>query len=300
MSNRSSFPKWTWLRRSCALAFLVMLGLGAYRWFPWFKGSANATLFWDAIPFTDPLAALEYFLATRTVDLSILTGALILIGFCLVLGPIFCGWFCPLGLMLDVVSGFRKRIFKKTTAGFKALEPIRFVILGSALGLSLLWGLPLFQTISPINFMSWLAAFSPEVFNETEEGVSTFLPMLFAAGGGMLAFLSLILLFEVVLHPFWCRTLCPLGALYSLIGFKAPFKVTVSPDRDACKPCKRCHRACPMGISVMDEFTLKEKTAVDHLNCTRCGACIDVCPRDVLHMGKITTTGNANHNSKSG
>lgn len=282
MSTRRPFPKWTWLRRSCALTFLALLALGAFTWFPWFKGSVNATQLFDVIPFVDPLVALEYTAATRQFDLSIMCGALILFGVCLLLGPVFCGWVCPLGLVLDMATGLRKRVVKKTTAPFKALESLRFGLLGMTLALSLVLGLPIFQAISPINFMSWLAVFSPDHVSDATTEFWAIAQRVLAAGGGMLLFLGLIVVVELVLHPFWCRTLCPLGALYSLIGTKAFLKIKISPDPAACKPCNRCTNSCPMGISVMQEYTTPQKPAITHPNCTRCGACIDACPNAVL------------------
>jgi len=242
--------RFTWARRITALLFLTLLTFGA----PWFIGSLNATVAFGWLPFTDPLATLEIYLASNIFDLSLFLGALILVLFCLFLGPVFCGWCCPLGLLLDLCS--RKKI--KPLPGRS-----RIFLLGFALGFSLLFGLPLFQAVSPVNFMSWLSCYAHEVQNASF----------------MLVFLVLILLVEIFLPRLWCRSLCPLGGLYSLIGQKAPFGVKADVENACEKSCLKCDRACPMGIQ-----GIQKKPVLDHMDCTRCGACVDVCPSKRLHL----------------
>ena len=65
MARRGGFRRWTWMRRSTAAIFLMLLILGCFHWFPWFKGSTTATITLDLMPLADPLAAVEVMLASR-------------------------------------------------------------------------------------------------------------------------------------------------------------------------------------------------------------------------------------------
>ncbi len=245
--------RFTWARRITALSFLIILFLKT----PWFIGSYNATEAFGWIPFTDPLAALETYLASNLFNLSLFLGASILVLLCLIMGPVYCGWLCPLGLLLDLCSG------KKT----KPLPRLsRVFLLGFALGFSFLFGAPLFQAVSPINFMSWLFGYAHEI----------------QAASLMLIFLCLIIIVEIFLPRLWCRSICPLGGLYSLVGQKASFGVKAEVENVCKKSCLKCDVACPMGIQ-----EIRKKPFVDHMDCTRCGACVDACPEKRLHLGFV-------------
>ena len=50
-------------------------------------------------------------------------------------------------------------------------------------------------------------------------------------------------------------------------------------------PCRMCTVHCPMGIAVMEDYALVGAPVVDHPDCTRCGSCIDACPRGTLRLG---------------
>lgn len=286
---------WTWAHRATALVFIVLLIMGARSDFPWFKGLVTATTLFAVIPCVDPLAALEVFLASGTADTTMLfgTGLLVLLG--LIMGPVFCGWICPLGFLLDL-NGVVRAVLEKTLARlgiglprFGIWREARFGVLGLVLGFSLIAGLPAFQIVSPINFMSWSLVFfaGPALAADAGlwERITSALRAAAAAGGYLFTFLVLIMVVEYAAPRIWCRAICPLGALYSMIGRRAPFRIRVNTLEAGRSPCGRCTARCPMGIDVIEDYTLPRKKAVDHPDCTRCGECIDVCQRKVLRLG---------------
>lgn len=261
--------RWTWARRATALSFLVLLVLGARPWFPYFKGSTTATTLLEVIPICDPLAALEVWLASKSMEATLLGGALILAFVGILLGPVFCGWACPLGLLLDVNEEIRRRL--KRLPAFQSPREIRYAALGLALGFSITAGLPAFQTLSPINFISWVLVFHPGTAHK--------------ACILMLLVLALILFLDYFAPRFFCRGLCPLGALYSLLGRFAILKVRPD-EKAACPPsCRLCTFHCPMGIEVRRDCIEAGEASIVHPECTRCGACVDQCPNRKLRMG---------------
>jgi ferredoxin-type protein NapH len=213
----------------------------------------------------------------------------------LVLGPVFCGWACPLGFLLDLNDGIRLRI-KRFLEGIKVYLPaldspreMRYMALGVALGFSAAAGLPAFQTVSPIHLVSRLFVFYPGPALTGDHAFMEKLAMVArgtaAAGGFLLLVLVLIFIIEYLAPRIFCRALCPLGAMYSLLGRFAPLRVQVN-DKPACPAgCRRCTTYCPMGIPVKEDFTSAGKQVITRMECTRCGACVDRCPGGVLELG---------------
>ena len=264
------FRKWTVLRRFTALVFLAMLIVGSYEWFPWFEGTSAATLTVDVLPLVDPLASIESWIASREVTWQMLAGTGVLLGVALVLGPVFCGWVCPLGLMLDVNQMVRRlvlRLFGRrlpTPVRGPIPQSVRLVILGALVGAAFVAALPVFQIFSPIHMLVRGFVFGME--------------------GAMVALLVIVLL-EWIWPRLWCRTLCPLGGLYSLVGRWGLLRVRIDHEREGRKPCRQCVRYCPMGIPVDEEYVFGGRSSIDHPACTRCGSCIDTCPRGVVRFG---------------
>ena len=266
------FRRWTWSRRATAGAFLALLILGRFDWFPWVKGSMTATSWYGVVPLVDPLAALEVTLASRTIHWTVVVGAGLLLFVAALLGPVFCGWVCPLGLLLDLNNGVRRHLGRfLLQAGVEAPtvhvpRHIKYGILTAVLTFSLVAQVPAFQTVSPINLLAY--------------GV------IFAQGPGLLIVLG-VLLVEYGLPRVWCRALCPLGALYTLVGRLGLLRVRVRVNAvDAAKiPCRECTSHCPMDIAVREKYVLKGKPAIDDPHCIRCGTCVDVCQKDALSLG---------------
>jgi len=263
------FPRWTWARRATAAIFLLTLVLGRFDEFPWLKGSTAATRLFGFLWLADPLGALEVTLATRHLVVSLLVAAGLLVTFYALAGRVFCGWFCPLGLLLDLNAHLRERLRRELRVRGLNLPDFHFPrggqygLLILAVGLSLITRLPAFQLVSPINILARALIFAP--------------------GPEMLLVWAIVLMESVAPYGF-CRSLCPLGALYSLIGRFSLLRVQVDPT--ACKGrCRLCTVHCPMNIQVMEDYVLASKQAIVDPECTRCGACIDACPRQVLQLG---------------
>jgi ferredoxin len=90
---------------------------------------------------------------------------------------------------------------------------------------------------------------------------------------GLVVFLGTVLVFEILVsRRFWCRTMCPGGALYALIGWPRLLRVRLDPAR--CTGCRLCEPACEPGLNPVLESSGME--------CDNCGACVKACPEEAL------------------
>jgi len=82
-----------------------------------------------------------------------------------------------------------------------------------------------------------------------------------------------IIILNLLAPRFWCRYLCPLGALLSLISPLGLFKRRVNED---CNECLKCQKVCPMGAVAENprETRLPE--------CIQCRTCAKVCPQEAI------------------
>ncbi|MCP3902217.1 MAG: 4Fe-4S binding protein [Planctomycetes bacterium] len=268
--RRRRLHAWTVGRRVTALAFVALLALAAGGGPAWLTGSAAATRAFDLVPFVDPLAGIESMLATRAVTGTTVLGVALLLLAAVILGPVFCGWICPLGLLMDLNQAVRDRVLRRLR---KRRPPapnpppspaLRSAVLAAVIVFALLAAAPIFQALSPINLLV--------------RG------LLFGSATGLIV-LAVLLVVEWFRPRIWCRVACPLGALYGLVGRFGVFRVRINRAHVARSPCRQCTRDCPMGIRVLEEYVEGDRTWIDHSACIRCGACSDVCPRDVLSLG---------------
>ena len=262
-------PRWALARRATAIGFLALLVFGARTSSRLLVGSTSASTAFGMVPFVDPLAALEVTLATRSWLPSVWIGAAGLVIAAALLGPVFCGWVCPLGFFLDLVHSLRRRLESFLARRQRRLPELslprstRYAALGLALGFSLAGRIPVFQVVSPIHAVTRSFVF---------------------AADAVLIVVVVLAAVELLCAPrLWCRALCPLGGLYSLLGSRARLRIRVSEGMRRIG-CRRCSLTCPMGIRVMEDYSLAGKTSIDDPDCTRCGACVDTCPRDILSI----------------
>ena len=202
-----------------------------------------------------------------------------MIGFVLALGVVFgraiCGFFCPFGLIQELIY---KIPFPKKKL-WKWLTYVKYVLL------------TVFVVIMPVTMVNELGMSSP-AFCEyicpagTLEGGIPLLsthPELRATLGALFSVKACILIITLIgclsVCRFFCKVMCPLGAIYSLFNKVSLLKITI--DNSKCVGCGQCSKACKMDVDVC-------KTP-DHPECIRCGACIKACPKDAIcyrFMGK--------------
>jgi ferredoxin-type protein NapH len=229
---------------------------------PW-----SARLF--GISLTDLLAAAESAFATRSLVSVLAAGALLPLLATLLLGRVYCGWICPVGILMPLIRRLRSALafLELPVHDVRLWKGNKFALLGAATLIGLVGGLPILHYIYPPAILSREAhSFATVLFDRAEAGRFGF-PWGFFSGG--MIFLGLVALVEVAVAPgFWCATLCPGGALYSALSRWKLLRLKRT--RSACVDCVACDKVCPMQLRPMTDETGAE--------CDACGVCVDACP----------------------
>jgi MauM/NapG family ferredoxin protein len=241
----------------------------------------------------DPLAAVADALAPGPFGWKLLWPALLLLLLTAVLGRFFCGWVCPLGTTLD---GCGKALGRGRGGVRPGWRRVKYYLL-LALSAAALFGVQLFGLFDPLSvFLRSLTVALYPAYNLAANGVFDFFyehripvvsplldgaypffrdhlmafhqPYFTLALFTFLVFVGLLLL-EKVERRFWCRNLCPLGALLGLCAKRSLLRR--SPE-GLCGDCRACAAECRMD-AVAPVGRRKEE-------CILCLDCTGYCPEE--------------------
>jgi ferredoxin-type protein NapH len=223
---------------------LFLLGPWAGIWIV--KGNLNFSRTLDVLPLTDPLVALQSLAAGHLPESSALIGALIVAGVYFLMGRLYCSWVCPVNVVTDAAGWLRGRL--GTQRGWQPRQHIRLWMLAMTLAVSAITGTVAWEFVNPVSVV-----------------VAVFLFDLFVSRRG------------------WCGHVCPVGAFYGLLGAKSVLRVSAR-GRDRCDDCMDCYAVCPEPHVITPALKGAERglgPVILGRDCTNCGRCIDVCPRNV-------------------
>jgi ferredoxin-type protein NapF len=239
----------------------------------------------------DPLLGISAVIASREIIVRVL-GSLVLIGATLAVGRFFCAYVCPLGACLDGLDFllFRKnrRQALKTDSGLRLWK---YALLVSIIAAALT-GVSVAYLFDPIALLTRFYTF---VLHPLAIAILNLLldlvrPLSRGTGWVGLSHLQIpqpiyymaaltLMIFGAVVAlgrrapRFWCRYLCPLGALLSLISPLGVFRRRVG---EACNECMACRKGCPMGA--IGEDPLSTRTP----ECIQCRECVRICPQKTI------------------
>lgn len=267
-----------WIRRGVQITFLflnVWIGLQFYFWVRYFE-TGGATQYFARPPGVEgwlPIASLmnlKYFAATGDVPAVHPAGMFLLVAFLAIsvlFRKAFCSWLCPIGTISEWLWQGGRELFRRTFALPRWLDiPLRslkYILLALFL---------------------WVVVTMPvpelHAFLTSPYGLVADVKMLdfFRDAGRLTIQVSAVLvILSVVTKNFWCRYLCPYGALMGLASLASPMRITRDPI--SCIDCGKCAKACPSQIPVDVLRTVRTP------ECNGCLTCVSVCPvKDALEM----------------
>lgn len=219
-----------------------------------------------------PIGALQAVSGSVKMDMSFyVVGFLLAVG--VLLGRFVCGFLCPFGLIQELFAKiplpkkklhlprFAKYIKYGVLVVFVILMPI---LVTNIIGMgdpafcqyicpsgTLLGGIPLLGTHPELRqTVGWLF------------GWKMFLAIAILAGC-------------VLVYRFFCKTLCPLGAIYGLLNKVSFYRLTV--DEEKCIRCGKCAQVCGMDVNPVKH--------PQSMECIRCGECAAACPTGAIRLG---------------
>ena len=262
--------------------FTLLFALATYRLPDWLPADIYLRL--------DPLLGLSAIVTGRTWVPRVIWGLALLVITALV-GRFFCSYVCPLGAILDLLDPlFFRRLKRRRLDADTRLRNIKYVVLFVIVAAALA-GSSLVYLLDPISLLTRtytltlfplfvglvnlaLDAIRPVAESMRWMGLATLSyaqPVFYESLVTFLIFAGIIALGRLA-PRFWCRYLCPLGALLSLVSPLGRVRRTVGPE---CPACGACQKTCPMGAAVDDGGTRLAE-------CIQCRTCVAACPKDVI------------------
>ncbi len=299
MKQRGKTIPAVWLRRALQtfflLLFLYLFIVTAF--YPINETGGPVTFFFNI----DPLVLVTTWIAAHTVPATLLL-ALITLAVTLLFGRWFCGWVCPFGVLHNLMTGMRARKMKILMAQgeYTPAQRTKYYILTAFIVCAFL-GLNQIGWLDPFSFFyrslatavfpavnwalkewfTWVYMADPGVgpirATAVTEPVYEVLRNHFLAleqpvysGGLFIGVLFAVIVGLNFYRPrFWCRYICPLGALLGVVG-KNPL-VRVKTDPEACNDCNLCLTDCQGGANPQGEKPWRPS------ECFYCFNCKDAC-----------------------
>lgn len=174
----------------------------------------------------------------------------------------FCSWLCPVGTVSEYLWRVGRKIFRGNFSFPRwidlPLRSLKYLLLGF-----FLWA------------VANMSADSIEQFMRSPYGaiadvrMLNFFRDLSETAAVVLAVLALA---SIVVQNFWCRYLCPYGALLGLASLVSPLRIRRT--ESACIDCAKCAKACPSALPVDKLVSIKSA------ECTGCLECVAACPAE--------------------
>lgn len=175
-----------------------------------------------------------------------------------------CSWICPIGTLSEQLAGLGRRLITRNLRVPGWLDAALLVVKYSLVIylVRVFVSLPADETIGfmslPFYAISDVAMF--DMFANLN-------PIVWLIIG-------LIVLGSMLVKSFWCRYLCPYGALLGLVSILTPIFIRKDPEK--CTRCGLCDKSCPAAVRIAG----KKSSIVISPECIGCTSCVTICPAE--------------------
>ena len=220
-----------------------------------------------SIPLMDPVAGTLALMHAHVSWRSLVALALpVLVA--LIAGRIFCGWFCPFGVLVRFIDRQLDLLPWRPRLQIPSHRPLRWFVLGGSI-------------IASLMGVHWLLYISLPylLLQQTSYAI-----WLLGGGAAVLAVLLGLLAAGFIWGPTnYCATLCPTGAALSLLGRARPFRLAIAAPSACGNRCNLCNEVCWLHLD----------PASGHAgpDCDLCMRCVPICPRSNLRLTASKTVG---------
>lgn len=226
----------------------------------------------------DPLVSIGTILAGHSLYGPLLW-SLVTVILTIIFGRFFCSWVCPFGSLHHFVGSLGKygnsarekvqlnRYRKAQKIKYYILVFFLFMAAFPSIAVSLQIGL-----LDPISLIS--RAFNLVLLPVVDRAayVASAEARFYEAGWVIFAVFITFVLLNLVIPRFYCRFVCPLGALFGLLGRFALWRI--GKNENECVSCKLCEKDCEGGCEPADTIRTSE--------CVLCFNCLDQCRHNVI------------------
>ncbi|MDA3918102.1 MAG: 4Fe-4S binding protein [Deltaproteobacteria bacterium] len=227
------------------------------------------------------LVSLKHFLFTGTINTIHPSALVLFIIICMtavIAKKSFCSWICPFGLLSEFFNKLNRYIYKKSLFlplwMDLPLRSVKYLIAGFFIW-SIFYNMP----------MDSIELFIQSPYNRFADiKMLRFFTQISITG--LITILVLCFL-SIIIQNFWCRYLCPYGALLGIISFLSIGRI--KRNKVNCTKCGKCEQHCPGLIHI------RQKDQIHSSECTACMSCINHCPEKnaigfSLFSGKLPIT----------
>lgn len=223
-----------------------------------------------------PLGSIQNALAESKTKLPFYVLGIILL-YCIMFGRTICGFLCPVGLMQELLYKIKSPKVRKSkiTRCLSYFKYILLVVL--VIGLPLIYGLQKGGLPVPgfCKYICPAGTFEGAIFLLANKNNADFFGMLGSLFTWKFVLLMIFIIASIFIFRFFCRFLCPLGAIYGIFNKISILGVKV--EKDKCTSCNVCINKCKMDVLEVG----------DH-ECIQCGECMKSCPANAIKWKMIT------------